>query len=97
MELAGALIQLQRSAQRAPARVELAARRRRAQAQTPQHFETRVAGLDVVELELLPRIERDGEPIVVPYTNYYIANDALIVPVSGYDPDMDAQALELAS
>lgn len=53
------------------------------------------AGLEVVELDLLPRIERNGDPIVVPYTNYYIANGALIVPVSGYDPDMDAQALEL--
>ncbi len=53
------------------------------------------AGLEVVELDLLPRIERDGEPIVVPYTNFYIANGALIVPVSGVDPDMDAQALEL--
>jgi len=53
------------------------------------------AGLEVVELDLLPRIERDGESIVVPYTNFYIANGALIVPVSGIDPDMDAQALEL--
>ena len=53
------------------------------------------AGLEVVALDLLPRIERDGEPFVVPYTNYYIANGALIVPVSGIDPDMDAQALEL--
>lgn len=53
------------------------------------------AGLEVVELDLLPRIDRDGEPIVVPYTNFYVANGALIVPVSGIDPDMDAQALEL--
>lgn len=53
------------------------------------------AGIEVVELDLLPRIERDGDPIVVPYTNYYVANDALIVPVSGIDPDMDAQALEM--
>lgn len=53
------------------------------------------AGIEVVELDLLPRIQRDGDPIVVPYTNYYVANDALIVPVSGSDPDMDAQALEL--
>jgi agmatine deiminase len=55
----------------------------------------REAGIEVVELDLLPRIDRDGEPIVVPYTNFYIANGALIVPVSGMDPDMDAQALEL--
>jgi agmatine deiminase len=53
------------------------------------------AGVDVIEFDLLPRIERDGESIVVPYTNFYVANGALIVPVSGYDPDMDAQALEL--
>ncbi len=53
------------------------------------------AGIEVVELDLLPRIERDGESVVVPYTNFYIANDALIVPVSGLDPDTDAQALEL--
>lgn len=55
----------------------------------------REAGVEVVELDLLPRIEREGESIVVPYTNFYVANDALIVPVSGVDPDMDAQALEL--
>ncbi|MBN8867060.1 MAG: agmatine deiminase family protein [Solirubrobacterales bacterium] len=54
------------------------------------------AGIDVVELDLLPRIRReDGEEVVVPYTNFYVANGALIVPVSGIDPDMDAQALEL--
>ena len=53
------------------------------------------AGIEVVELDLLPRIDNDGESVVVPYTNFYIANGALIVPVSGTDPDMDAQALEL--
>ena len=51
--------------------------------------------VEVVELDLLPRIDNDGESVVVPYTNFYIANGALIVPVSGTDPDMDAQALEL--
>jgi agmatine deiminase len=55
----------------------------------------REAGVEVVELDLLPRIDRDGESIVVPYTNFYVANGALIVPVSGIDPDMDAQALEM--
>ncbi|MCB0861515.1 MAG: agmatine deiminase family protein, partial [Solirubrobacterales bacterium] len=53
------------------------------------------AGIEVVELDLLPRIESQGEQVVIPYTNFYIANGALIVPVSGFDPDMDAQALEL--
>lgn len=52
------------------------------------------AGVEVVELELLPRItgEDDGA-VVVPYTNFYIANSALIVPVGKVDPDMDEEAL----
>jgi len=52
------------------------------------------AGVEVVELELLPRIagEDDGV-VVVPYTNFYVANGALIVPVGGVDPDMDAEAM----
>ena len=52
------------------------------------------AGIEVVEWELLPRIQRDdGEPVVVPYMNFYVANGALIVPVAGIDPDMDREAL----
>ncbi len=52
------------------------------------------AGIEVVELELLPRIagEDDGV-VVVPYTNFYVANGALIVPVGGVDPETDAEAL----
>ncbi|HTU14582.1 MAG TPA: agmatine deiminase family protein [Solirubrobacterales bacterium] len=56
------------------------------------------AGVETVEWELLPRIEReDGEPVVVPYMNFYIANGALIVPVGGIDPDMDQEALSRLS
>jgi len=52
------------------------------------------AGIETVEWDLLPRIEReDGESVVVPYMNFYIANGALIVPVGGIDPDMDQEAL----
>jgi agmatine deiminase len=54
----------------------------------------RGAGVEVEELDLLPRIERDGERVVVPYMNFYLANGAAIVPVGGYDPDMDAEALD---
>jgi agmatine deiminase len=52
------------------------------------------AGVEVTELELLPRIpgEDDGV-VVVPYTNFYVANGALIVPVGMVDPDMDQEAL----
>ncbi len=51
------------------------------------------AGIEVVELALLPRLDHDGPPTVVPYVNYYIANGALIVPVTG--ADTDAAALDL--
>ena len=54
------------------------------------------AGLDVVELDLLPRTVRDdGETVAIPYTNFYLCNGAAIVPVAQIDPDMDRQALEL--
>jgi agmatine deiminase len=48
----------------------------------------RAAGLEVVELELLPYA---GPDTVVPYTNFYVCNGALIVPLS--DPETDAEAL----
>lgn len=51
------------------------------------------AGLSVVDFELLPRMTREGEPLVVPYMNYYVCNGAAIVPCAGLDPDMDAEAL----
>lgn len=54
----------------------------------------RAAGLDVVELELLPRLRRDGgEDVVVPYANLYLCNGAAIVPVAELDAGMDAEAL----
>ena len=51
------------------------------------------AGLEVVELPLLPYVDHDGPPTVVPYTNFYICNGALIVPVAGQETDEEALAL----
>jgi agmatine deiminase len=48
----------------------------------------RAAGLEVVELELLPYA---GPHTAVPYTNFYVCNGALIVPLS--DPETDEEAL----
>ena len=48
------------------------------------------AGLEVVEIPWLPYAD---ERTVVPYTNYYICNDAVIVPVSGAESDDEALAL----
>ena len=53
---------------------------------------TRAAGLDVVELDLLPSIEVRGRSGVVPYTNFYLCNGAVIVPVA--DQPTDAEALD---
>ena len=52
----------------------------------------RAAGLEVVELELLPYVEHDGPPTVVPYANLYVCNGAVIVPVSGAATDEEALA-----
>ena len=52
----------------------------------------RAAGLEVVELAALPRVDHDGPPTVVPYVNFYVCNGALIVTVTG--ADTDAAALE---
>ncbi len=52
------------------------------------------AGQEVVDFELLPRTARaDGEPVVVPYMNFYLCNGAAIVPLAQLDRDMDEEAL----
>jgi agmatine deiminase len=50
----------------------------------------REAGLEVIEMELLPYEEVRGRPGVVPYLNYYLCNGAVIVPVAGQETDADA-------
>jgi agmatine deiminase len=49
--------------------------------------------VDVVELEELPGTDVRGQPGCVPYTNLYVANGVVIVPVAGDDPDRDAEVL----
>jgi agmatine deiminase len=53
----------------------------------------RDAGLDVVELPWLPYVDGEEPAVVVPYTNFYICNGGLIVPVRGEDTDGEALAL----
>lgn len=54
----------------------------------------RAAGIEVVEFDLLPRSTRaEGTTIAIPYTNFYLCNDAAIVPLAQLDPDMDEEAL----
>jgi agmatine deiminase len=51
------------------------------------------AGLEVVELPLLPYVDHDGPPTVVPYTNFYVCNGGVIVPVAGQETDDEALTL----
>jgi agmatine deiminase len=53
----------------------------------------RDAGLEVVELSWLPYVDGEQPPTVVPYTNFYLCNGGLIVPVRGEETDADALAL----
>ncbi len=53
------------------------------------------AGLEVIEMPFLPYAEVAGETVVASYMNFYICNGAVIVPVTGEDPDRDVSALEL--
>lgn len=50
------------------------------------------AGLEVVEFPFLPYVEHDGPPTVIPYTNFYVCNGAVIVPVAGAETDAEALA-----
>lgn len=53
------------------------------------------AGVRVEEMNLMSRIERsDGNPVAVPYMNFYFVNGGVIVPVGGVDPEMDREALQ---
>jgi len=51
------------------------------------------AGIGVVEMPHLPYTEVDGETVACGYLNFYICNDAVIVPVCGADTDPEALAL----
>ena len=53
----------------------------------------RDAGLDVVELPWLPYVDGEEPAVVVPYTNFYVCNGGLIVPVRGEETDGEALAL----
>ena len=45
------------------------------------------AGIEVVAMPYLPYTEVDGETVACGYMNFYLCNDAVIVPVCGADTD----------
>ncbi len=55
------------------------------------------AGIQVIDLPLLPEFEHQGQVIIAPHLNFYICNGGVIVPVSGADPEADTQAVAIIS
>jgi agmatine deiminase len=53
----------------------------------------RDAGIEVTELPWLPYLHGEDRVRVVPYTNFYVCNGGLIVPVRGEETDDEALAL----
>lgn len=53
----------------------------------------RRVGISVVEMPYLAYVEVAGERVASSYLNFYICNDAVIVPVTGCDTDADALAI----
>jgi agmatine deiminase len=45
--------------------------------------------IEVVEVPVLPFVERDGQRLVVPYLNYYVGNGFVVVPTCGHPADDD--------
>ena len=55
--------------------------------------DARGRSLDVVEVPVLPFVERDGQRVSVPYLNYYVGNGFVVVPVCGHPADDDMIAI----
>lgn len=49
--------------------------------------------LELVELPFLPRAEHEGRAVAIPYTNFYLANGAVIVPTPDGGDSTEADAL----
>ncbi len=49
--------------------------------------------LEVVEVPVLPFVERRGDRVAVPYLNFYVGNGFVAVPVCGHPADRDMLAI----
>jgi len=50
------------------------------------------AGIPVIEFPWLSYVEVAGERAIIGYMNFYVCNDAVIVPLAGGEPDSEALA-----
>ncbi len=49
--------------------------------------------VEVVEVPVLPFVEREGQRVAVPYLNYYVGNGFVVVPTCGHAADDDMLAI----
>ena len=52
-------------------------------------------GVSIVDVPLLPVFEHEGKQVVAPHLNFYLCNGGVVVPVAGFDPGEDAEALRI--
>lgn len=57
------------------------------------HVDGRGERLEVVEVPVLPFVERDGQRVAVPYLNLYVGNGFVVVPTCGHPADDDMVAI----
>jgi agmatine deiminase len=57
------------------------------------HVDARAERIEVVEVPVLPFIERDGRRAAVPYLNFYVGNGFVMVPTCGHGADEEMVAL----
>lgn len=51
------------------------------------------AGIEVIDFPFMGVIAAGSRSYIAPYLNFYVCNGAVLVPVAGQDPEMDAAAL----
>jgi agmatine deiminase len=57
------------------------------------HVDARGERIEVVEVPVLPFVERDGQRVAVPYLNLYVGNGFVVVPTCGHPADDDVVSL----
>jgi agmatine deiminase len=55
------------------------------------------ARIPVIEFPHLPYVEIAGEQVIIGYLNFYVCNDAVIVPVAGTETEAETDAQALAA
>jgi agmatine deiminase len=53
------------------------------------------AGIEVIDVPLLANIHHGDLVVKASYLNFYLCNGAVLIPVPGEDPELDAEAVRI--